>query len=58
MPGMGRKRCPAAERSGTFDQKTAPNCDQMDLARDRWLYLAVILGLHPQHVIGWAVSNR
>jgi transposase InsO family protein len=26
--------------------------------REGWLYLAVILDLHSQRVIGWAVSNR
>ena len=26
--------------------------------REGWLYLAIILGLHSQRVISWAVSNR
>lgn len=32
--------------------------EERELAREGWLYLAVILNLHSRRVIGWAVSNR
>ena len=43
--------------AGQPNQKWAGDISNI-WTREGWLYLAVILDLHPRRVVGWAVSNR